>query len=187
MPNRHSFGDAVPARAGRASHEEWRQIPSFPLYEASTEGRIRKVATGRILRPGLSSKSYVKVALFDADGSRADKTVHRLIAEAFHGPCPDGYVCAHLNGHPRDNRPANLKWCSASENERQKRRLPSSPVRVADLELALDYALAVLGEFELGDSRAVSDEFVAMAAIRCGAGDPDDCRVVLGRALEAVQ
>jgi hypothetical protein len=39
--------------------------------------------------------------------------------------------------------------------------------RVEELQAALDLALAWLTPFEPGDSRAVSDEFFAMAAIAC--------------------
>jgi hypothetical protein len=51
--------------------------------------------------------------------------------------------------------------------------------RIADLELALDLALAWLGEQEPGDSRAVSNEFVAMAAIRCEQDRLDECREII--------
>lgn len=40
--------------------------------------------------------------------------------------------------------------------------------RIAELSGALELALALLGKFEPGDSRAVSDHFVAMAAILAG-------------------
>jgi len=53
---------------------------------------------------------------------------------------------------------------------------------VADLRQALDLALIRLGRMEPGDSRAVSDEYVAMAA----AGTPhhnDEGRAIIGRAI----
>lgn len=45
--------------------------------------------------------------------------------------------------------------------------------RIEDLEKAFDLATCRLGELEPGDSRAVSDEFVAMAAVLCGLFDHD--------------
>jgi hypothetical protein len=58
------------------------------------------------------------------------------------------------------------------------------PSRIADLELALELALAWLSRFEPGDSRAVSDEFVAMAAILCEARtDHDECRQIIRDAI----
>ena len=42
--------------------------------------------------------------------------VHRLVLEAFVGPCPEGQECRHLNGDPGDNRLENLVWGSPLEN-----------------------------------------------------------------------
>lgn len=56
--------------------------------------------------------------------------------------------------------------------------------RVADLELALGWALGILIKFEPGDSRAVSDEFVAAAAIHCSVNERlVECRDILAKAL----
>jgi len=55
----------------------------------------------------------------------------------------------------------------------------------ADLRLALGWALDQLVEFEPGDSRAVSDVFVAAAAIQAGLTDRlDECRAILTNAIE---
>ena len=43
--------------------------------------------------------------------------MHRLVCEAFHGPCPkDKPVVIHLNENALDNRPENLKWGTQKEN-----------------------------------------------------------------------
>lgn len=42
-------------------------------------------------------------------------------------------------------------------------------------KLALELALILLHRYEPGDSRAVSDDFVAMAAILSDANTSDDC------------
>jgi hypothetical protein len=55
-------------------------------------------------------------------------------------------------------------------------------LRNADLALALDYALIVLGKYEAPDSRAVTDEFVAMAAISCDCAN-EACREILRNAI----
>jgi len=56
--------------------------------------------------------------------------------------------------------------------------------RIRDLSDALNLALAWLVQYEPGDSRAVSNEFVAMAAVLCDNSD-DDCRSVIASAIEA--
>lgn len=59
-----------------------------------------------------------------------------------------------------------------------------SRARPSDLQLALDLALAWLVRYEPSDSRAVSNEFVAMAAIACGQNDNlDECRRIIRTAL----
>lgn len=57
-----------------------------------------------------------------SDGSWIQIGVHRIVCSAFHGPAPYGFHAAHINGVPSDNRPDNLRWSSAKENERDKVR-----------------------------------------------------------------
>lgn len=47
--------------------------------------------------------------------------VHRLVLEAFIGPCPDGMVGCHTDGDPLNNRLDNLRWDTPSNNNRDKR------------------------------------------------------------------
>ena len=47
--------------------------------------------------------------------------VHRLVLEAFVGPCPAEHECAHLNGARDDNRLLNLSWVTRAENAHHKR------------------------------------------------------------------
>lgn len=60
-------------------------------------------------------------------------------------------------------------------------------IRIEDLELVADLALGWLGEQEPPDSRTVSNEFVAMAAIRCKQADLVECREIVRNAIEQSQ
>src|SRR5262249_29683708 len=42
--------------------------------------------------------------------------VHRLVLEAFVGPCPPGYVACHHDGNTANNRLPNLRWDTQSAN-----------------------------------------------------------------------
>ena len=54
-------------------------------------------------------------------------SVHRLVLEAFVGPCPPGCETRHLNGNPADNRLCNLAWGTHRENAADKVRHGTAP------------------------------------------------------------
>lgn len=95
--------------------EVWRQIPSFPLYEASSNGRIR--SPQRIRKLQLDDDGYYVVGLY-VDGQVSFQRVNRLVCEAFHGPAkyPSIMDAAHRNGFRTSNRPTNLRWATKKEN-----------------------------------------------------------------------
>jgi len=49
-------------------------------------------------------------------------TVHKLVLEAFIGPCPNHYEACHNNGKANDNRLSNLRWDTCSNNNFDKRK-----------------------------------------------------------------
>lgn len=69
---------------------------------------------GRVLRPaGQKRDPHLRVVLgHKASGS----LVHKLVALAFLGPCPDGQEVRHLDGDPLNNRVDNLEYGSRTEN-----------------------------------------------------------------------
>jgi hypothetical protein len=109
--------------------EVWRAVPHSPLYEVSSEGRIRRVAgviettcghqfsvRGGLLRPQLSNHGYQYVTLSEGGKSRR-VSVHSLVLEAFMGEKPGAdYVVAHGNDIRSDNRLFNLRWATYAEN-----------------------------------------------------------------------
>ncbi len=99
------------------TEEEWKPIPGFPQYEASSFGRIRNVRLGRILAGTTTLKGYIQVNV-RAERGRKSAAVHRLVALAFIGLPPRRYVCHHINAVKDDNRPQNLVWLSIGQNVR---------------------------------------------------------------------
>ncbi len=104
--------------------EEWRPINGTDgNYEVSDHGRVRRAKpgsgtyAGRILTLVADPKGYL-VAQFRRRGKHGGFKVARLVAEAFHGPCPAGYQCNHIDGVKTNNVPANLEWVTPKENMR---------------------------------------------------------------------
>ena len=103
-------------------YEKWLPVVGYEgLYEVSWSGRVRNARTGRVLSPTRNTTGYLKVALHAA-GRRRDSLVHRLVLEAFEGPCPEGMEACHENGDPHDNVWDNLRWDSRSSNMRDRVR-----------------------------------------------------------------
>lgn len=99
--------------------ERWRPIHGFPDYYVSDLGRVKstKYTRPRILSQRVERGPYLRVELSRGHRVLCRKRVHRLVAEAFYGPCPEGYVARHLNGDHLDNRADNLRWGTPSENQ----------------------------------------------------------------------
>jgi hypothetical protein len=88
--------------------EEWRPVPFAPDYEVSSYGNVRR--GGRLLSI-LGGGRYRTVGI----NGRTHR-VHSLIAEAYHGPRPPGFVTRHLDGSSDNNTPGNVVWGTQSEN-----------------------------------------------------------------------
>lgn len=101
----------------QTTEEEWRPIPGFDGYRASTAGRVSN-RHGRVLTGTLNKRGHQQV---NVRGRYRRMTVaaHRLIAIAFLGPPPSGHIALHLNGNKLDNRPVNLVWAPRSQLIRQ--------------------------------------------------------------------
>jgi hypothetical protein len=124
-------------------NQEWRPVVGFEgLYEVSSEGRVRGLprqtkrsngtsawVEGRVLKPRAQRSGHLQLWL-RKDGKTHAVSVHRLVAIAFLGPCPDGMECCHNNGIPCDNWPENLRWDTRASNIKQSYadgRAPTMP------------------------------------------------------------
>lgn len=94
--------------------KNWKQIRDYN-YEASEDGEIKNIKTGRILKQRITKYGYPIVDIM-IDKKRKTFKTHRLIVEVFHGEGLEGYQVDHINRKRDDNRASNLRWVTPKEN-----------------------------------------------------------------------
>lgn len=108
------------------ANEQWKAIPGLEgRYEVSSLGRVKSLLRGeRILLLCQRKTGYLTVIV----GGKS-RRVHRLVLEAFVGPCPDRMQACHWNDIPDDNRIENLRWDTRDANFADQRRNASNKPR----------------------------------------------------------
>lgn len=105
------------------------------LYEASSFGRIYSIprldSMGRV-QGGLflsqvisgerSGQGYFTVALHK-NGSGKLRQVHRIVADSFIGPIPNGMQVDHIDNNAKNNNISNLHLVTPKENSRRAREI----------------------------------------------------------------
>jgi len=96
----------------------YREIPGFPGYRVGDDGSVWILKDGEWVRVNSSrhKSGYRRVRLL-RDGKYHSLLVHRLVLEAFVGPCPDGMeVCHYPDTDKANNRLENIRWDTHAEN-----------------------------------------------------------------------
>lgn len=104
--------------------EEWRAVVGYEgFYEVSSFGNVRRLSRndtdGRSTRGRLKKQSMTNGYLFLGlcrDGKPEIVRVHRLVARAFLGECPDGLVVNHIDHDKTNNHATNLEYVTPKEN-----------------------------------------------------------------------
>lgn len=95
------------------------RVRSEPRTYTRSDG-VKHSTPARILSPGRDKRGYNRFNM------RVNKkthmvSVHRLVAETFLGPAPEGKPWVlHADDNPSNNKVDNLSWGSPSENAMQK-------------------------------------------------------------------
>jgi len=136
----------------KVMEEIWRMVPSCePRYiEVSNLGRVRNGKTGhmfseaptagsRIRKDGTRSLGYRVIPWLEG-GKQTIRYVHRLVAEAWLGECPDGMQVNHVDGNSINNAVPNLEYCTPSQNIRHAyaNGLKWGPLKTDERERAIE-------------------------------------------------
>lgn len=97
----------------------WLAVPGYPNYEVSSVGEVRNAKTGRLKKQRPDSAGRPTVTLSKGNYV-CPKMVHRLVAEAFLGPMPEGLETCHNDGRSSNNRASNLRYDTKLNNEADK-------------------------------------------------------------------
>lgn len=92
-------------------------VPSCPGYFASEDGHIYR--NGRPLKAQSNGRGYLKIKV-SVENVQWDEYIHRMVCEAYHGPCPPDHECRHLDGIRPNNIPTNVQWATKAINESDK-------------------------------------------------------------------
>jgi hypothetical protein len=104
--------------------EKWKKISWHEDYEVSNTGKVRswRPQGNSRLRPKLARElsqwhlnGYFAVSL-SVNQKMKNFTVHSLVAEAFLGPKPEGFIVCHIDDNRINNLVSNLKYGTYSEN-----------------------------------------------------------------------
>ncbi len=122
-----------------------RVIPSFPNYAAGEDGEIYRITKPRdrknfdhpylIKREKSGSHKYFMVSLFNPEGERKRCSIHRLVAEAWIGPCPEGKEVNHKNLNKADCRPSNLEYATKLGNTKHAIENGRIELKLTDAEV----------------------------------------------------
>ncbi len=106
---------------------EWRAIKGYEdLYEVSNTGlvrsldrvdRLNRFKKGVLKAPCDNGRGYLCVNL-KHNGKQTQKTIHRLVAQAFIANPDNLPEVNHKDGNKANNHVNNLEWCTISDNKK---------------------------------------------------------------------
>lgn len=96
--------------------ELWQPVKGFEdYYEISTQGRLKSLRSGKILKPRKQNQGYFSYVL-SVKQKYTYRLAHVLVAEAFIPNPENKRTVNHKDSDKHNNRVDNLEWMTHSEN-----------------------------------------------------------------------
>lgn len=171
--------------------EVWRPVRDFEgLYEVSNIARVRSLDVceeriskqgkfyiyakkGKVLTPKVRD-GYLYQTLCK-DKVKKNKSIHRLVAEAFI-PNPDNLPCInHKDENKQNNLPSNLEWCSVLYNNKYGTR-PGNVSKAQSRKVE---------QLTLDGKHVAYFDSARQAAKQLGISESNICGVIKGRCKTA--
>lgn len=107
----------------------WISLARYPDYFIGINGQVVSVkkAVPWLMSPTKMGE-YDGYVLYGPDRKPRHEYRHRLVAEAVHGPCPDGMECRHIDSDKTNADFTNLEWSTHTANESDKRSIGTAPI-----------------------------------------------------------
>lgn len=160
-------------------NEIWKTVVGYPMYEVSNLGRVRswnangggagdrtskRRSEPKVLKHkvnGSPGRKYPAVTLYEAGKARV-RHIHRLVAEAFLGPRPEGMWVCHADDDPLNNNANNLRYDTPSANARDairnggiKQGQAHASAKLTDAEILIIREMKQMG----GKAAAIANRF----------------------------
>lgn len=101
--------------------EEWKSVPNFSLYQCSTEGNIKNIKTGKLLKLIKNKSGYVRICLKNDENKTKSMRMHIIVAKTWIPNPENKPTVNHINKIRNDNRVINLEWATHKEQAEHKK------------------------------------------------------------------
>jgi hypothetical protein len=93
---------------------KWKIVKEFPNYEVSTDGHIRRVKDGFVIKNCFDG-DYYYVSLHKGKESKR-RFIHRIVAKTFIENPTGLKLVDHIDNNKKNNNLSNLRWASHKNN-----------------------------------------------------------------------
>ena len=103
-------------------------LDTYPGYAATDGGHVWSSRSNKFLKPYRGKTSKYLMVMLRVNGRSVNRLVHRLVLEAFVGPCPEDMEACHNDGNMSNNSISNLRWDTRKNNRQDALRSGTFPV-----------------------------------------------------------